>query len=222
MAAAAATSSAAVISSLGSTSAQRNQAKSLRAPRATVKVSSARSVVVRAQADDSSASRRSVLSVIAATIAAATSPAWAGEPNPISLITAPKNALKDRDEAFDVDLDYSQRFAFGKLSKEETVIRLKDSVATLKDLKPSIESKTWWNVQSVLRTKLGYLRFDLEKLIALQAKDNRKVLLSELDALYKTIEKLDYTVTRVLDTDKALVLYDKVVADVNALVAKVA
>eukprot|EP00898_Chlorokybus_atmophyticus_P004615 jgi/Chlat1/5154/Chrsp33S05147 len=208
-------------SSLSSSAAQRQSAKALRP----AKAGSVASVplVVRAQQDEVSASassRRSVLGLIAGAIAAGSFTQGASALERISIDKTPagQGVLKERDTGFDVELDFKkERFSLGGGDSKE---RLAKAISAVEAAKTSIEKKTWWDVQSRLRTSAGYLRFDIEKLIAAQPKEQRVALNADYKKIERTLEDLDYNAQRLRQVEPALQLHAQAVSSLNALAAK--
>ena len=97
-------------------------------------------------------------------------------------------------QARDLDVDNKPglgaptRFALQKLTVEETKARLSESLSRLTGSVAEYSAKKYWTkAANDLRTKVGYLRFDLDTLVAVKGSGS-----AEADALVKSVEDLDF------------------------------
>ena len=73
------------------------------------------------------------------------------------------------------------------LTPEEAINRAKESAAQIVSVKGLIEKKAWPYVQNDLRSKAGYLRFDLNTVINAKPKAQKKELTALANKLYDSI-----------------------------------
>uniref|UniRef100_A0A7S5CEB7 Oxygen evolving enhancer protein 3 n=1 Tax=Mesostigma viride TaxID=41882 RepID=A0A7S5CEB7_MESVI len=185
------------------------------------KAQSSKAFVVKASADEK-ATRRSLLGLVALTAAASASKAFAAEKIAIGGPPPPIGGLpgtKSSDEARNTDISQYVRNAYQNLSVADTKKRLKNSAAEIADAKGAIDRKSWWEVQSTLRTEMGYVRVDVRKLAATLPAGQKKAIEAEANAVYKQIEALDLA-TRKRDQAAAAAKYQAASAALSALVAK--
>lgn len=91
------------------------------------------------------------------------------------------------DEARDTDLPLKDRFFLQPLPPSEAALRAKDSAKDIINVKELIDKKAWPYVQNDLRLKAGYLRYDLNTVIASKPKDEKKLLQDLTGKLFNVI-----------------------------------
>eukprot|EP00897_Mesotaenium_endlicherianum_P007462 jgi/Mesen1/6744/ME000344S06023 len=201
-------------------------ARALTTPKMACKVSKA-SLTVCAQQSEETQSRRSAISLFAATIAAG---AFAGD----ALAEATKVKLEgppplsgglpgteSADQARDTDAPLKERFYLQPQDPAGALARAKESAEAIVGVKSLIERKAWPYVQNELRSKAGYLRFDLNTVIGSKPKSDKKALTSLANQLYDSIAALDYA-ARVKSVPDATKNYDNTVSLLKDVLAKLA
>lgn len=220
MAAVAASSSTALVTKVEIGNAAYVSAQSI----ATPKLASAR-VSMSASTSTSSQSRRSMLSLLAATVAAGAVVSEAnadalkikleGPPLPSGGLPGTDNA----DQARDTDAPLKERFFLQSLEPAEALARAKESAEQIIAVKGLIEKKAWPYVQNDLRSKAGYLRFDLTTVINAKPKEEKKELTALTNKLYDSIAALDYA-ARMKKIESATKSYDETVELLKDVFAK--
>ncbi|CAA6658321.1 unnamed protein product [Spirodela intermedia] len=89
---------------------------------------------------------------------------------------------KNSDEARDFELPLKNRF----------YLQAKESAKEILNVKVLIDKKAWPYVQNDLRLRAGYLRYDLNTVIAAKSKEEKKALSALTDALFSKIDDLDH------------------------------
>jgi photosystem II oxygen-evolving enhancer protein 3 len=189
-----------------------------------------RNVVVSASSmsneEAETSSRRSVLSLLAASVAAGAFAQNAnalidikldGPPLPSGGLPGTENA----DEARDTDLDLPKRFFLQGLAPPAAAGRIKDAVNEIIAVKAYIDKKAWPYVQNDLRSKAQYLGFDLKTIIDSKSKPEKKELVALKAKVFDSINKLDYA-ARSKSTPQAEAAYTETVALLKKLVAQIA
>eukprot|EP00271_Cylindrocystis_brebissonii_P011260 TRINITY_DN2831_c0_g1_i1.p1 TRINITY_DN2831_c0_g1~~TRINITY_DN2831_c0_g1_i1.p1 ORF type:complete len:227 (+),score=55.29 TRINITY_DN2831_c0_g1_i1:157-837(+) len=166
-------------------------------------------------------SRRGVLSLLAAAAIAGAAATEAKAEEPLSIQIdgppAPFGGLpgtESADQARDTDAPLKERFYLQSLTPAEAIVRAKESAAQIVAVKGLIEKKAWPYVQNDLRSKAGYLRFDLNTVIGSKPRDEKLKLTKMANELYDSIAALDYA-ARSKSSDKALASYDTTVKLLN-------
>eukprot|EP00250_Pteridium_aquilinum_P002316 c12514_g1_i1 orf=1020-1688(-) len=170
-------------------------------------------------------SRRALLSIIATAapavlfakeaMAAASSIKLEGPPPLSGGLPGTENA----DQARDTDLPLKQRFFLQPLPPQEAAARAKDSAKDIVNVKSLIDKKAWPYVMNDLRLKAGYLRFDLNTVIASKSKEEKKALKSLVNKLFSEIDNLDYA-ARSKSSSNAEKYYATTVSSLNDVLAK--
>ncbi|WOL15107.1 oxygen-evolving enhancer protein 3-1, chloroplastic-like [Canna indica] len=96
------------------------------------------------------------------------------------------------DEARDFDLPLKERFYLQALPPTEAAARAKESAKDILNVKGLIDKKEWPYVMNDLRLKAGYLRFDLNTIIAAKPKEEKKPLKELTGKLFAAIDELDH------------------------------
>jgi photosystem II oxygen-evolving enhancer protein 3 len=201
-----------------------------------VAVSSAKSsavkvgaVSVRASAEEQHAvSRREsigavLLAALAAPLVASEAKAealkipLAGPPPPIGGLPGTESA----DQARDTDAPLKERFYLQPLDPVEALKRARESADRIISVKPLIEKKAWPYVQNDLRSKAGYLRFDLNTVINAKPRAVKKELTGLANKLFDRISALDYA-CRKKDLDVATKEYAATVELLETVLSKAA
>ena len=91
------------------------------------------------------------------------------------------------DQARDTDAPLKERFFLQSLEPAEALARAKESAEQIIAVKGLIEKKAWPYVQNDLRSKAGYLRFDLTTVINAKPKEEKKELTALTNKLYDSI-----------------------------------
>ncbi|CAA7394521.1 unnamed protein product [Spirodela intermedia] len=99
---------------------------------------------------------------------------------------------KNSDEARDFELPLKNRFYLQPLPPAEAALRAKESAKEILNVKVLIDKKAWPYVQNDLRLRAGYLRYDLNTVIAAKSKEEKKALSALTDALFSKIDDLDH------------------------------
>eukprot|EP00246_Nothoceros_aenigmaticus_P008151 TRINITY_DN22662_c0_g1_i1.p1 TRINITY_DN22662_c0_g1~~TRINITY_DN22662_c0_g1_i1.p1 ORF type:complete len:232 (-),score=41.27 TRINITY_DN22662_c0_g1_i1:262-957(-) len=170
-------------------------------------------------------SRRSMLGLLAATIATGalvrearaevTSLELKPPPAPYGGFSGTGNA----DEARDIDLPLKQRFFLQEVSPEVAVARAKESADAIIGVKSLIDKQAWTYVQNELRNKAGYLRFDLKTIINSKPKPEKKSLQALVSSLFTTIDGLDYA-ARAKSPSSAEKYYNLTVNSLESVLSK--
>ncbi|XP_054792050.1 oxygen-evolving enhancer protein 3-2, chloroplastic-like [Prosopis cineraria] len=182
-------------------------------------------LVVRALQDQSEASRRVVLGLVAAGLSAGSfvqavladaKPIKVGPPPP------PSGGLPgtlNSDQPRDLLLPLKDRFFLQPLGPSEAAQRAKESAKDIVNVKGLIEKKAWPYVQNDLRLKAEYLRFDLNTVISAKPKDQKKSLQELTGKLFQTISNLDHA-AKIKSTPEAEKCYAETVSTLNDVLAK--
>ncbi|KAG0597056.1 hypothetical protein M758_UG307500 [Ceratodon purpureus] len=141
-------------------------------------------VVARAEQsnDGGVQSRRSMLSLLAATVAGtafvkeAHAAASAIKINPPPPPSGGLPGTENADQARDTDLPLRERFFIQPLSPADAAQRAKFSAQDIMAAKTLIDKKAWPYVQNALRSSAGYLRYDLNTVISSKPKEEKKSL----------------------------------------------
>lgn len=170
-------------------------------------------------------SRRAVLGLVAAGLAtgsfvqavlAEAKPIKVGPPPP------PSGGLPgtlNSDEARDLDLPLKERFFIQPLTPVQAVQRAKESAKEIVGVKEFIDKKEWPFVQNDLRLRAGYLRYDLNTVIAAKPKDEKKSLKDLAGKLFQDISNLDHA-AKIKSTPEAEKYYAETVSTLNNVLAK--
>lgn len=94
------------------------------------------------------------------------------------------------DEARDLDLPLKERFFIQPLTPVQAVQRAKESAKEIVGVKEFIDKKEWPFVQNDLRLRAGYLRYDLNTVIAAKPKDEKKSLKDLAGKLFQDISNV--------------------------------
>lgn len=147
---------------------------------------------------------KKVASLAGAALIAVSSPAIA---DPIDILDKRKENVEGLQliyEARDLDLNERtdqegpSRFAFQKLTPEETFARAQEANKRLNgDVQEYIEKEYWTQASNELRRAVGSLRFDVDNLVKLKGKEFAP---KQVD-LFVTIEKLDFAIRQKDQTD---------------------
>jgi hypothetical protein len=128
-------------------------------------------------------------------------------------------------EARDLDLDQNDRKSFGDIKNvDQAKERLGKTVGVLDTVVGTPLGKgAFLDARSGLRRAVGTIRYDINAVAATKA--NKNELKQEAQALYAKIEALDLELVsvppaKVPNKEKASAAYDTVVADLDAIVAK--
>lgn len=180
------------------------------------------------QSEEPVQGRRFMLSLLAATAAAG---AVAGDaraefrkivvdtkpPPPSGGLPGTDNA----DQARDLDVPLKDRFFLQSLDVKGAVARARESADAIVAVRPLIEKKAWPFVQNELRSKAGYLRFDISTVVSAKPKGEKKPLSALASKLYDSINALDYA-ARIKSVPEALKNYDTTVSLLKEVLAKLA
>eukprot|EP00850_Spirogloea_muscicola_P015865 SM000125S26070 [mRNA] locus=s125:158700:159648:- [translate_table: standard] len=128
---------------------------------------------------------------------------------------------QNSDQARDFDLPLKERFFLQALPPSEALARAKESASQIVSVKGLIDKKAWPYVQNDLRSKAGYLRFDLNTVIGAKAKAEKKELTKLANKLYDSIADLDYA-ARAKSPAKAATAYDNTVSLLGEVLSKLA
>lgn len=182
-----------------------------------------RSVTVCAQKEETS--RRSMLALLAATVATGSLVSEAkadairikleGPPPPIGGLPGTDSS----DQARDTDAPLKERFYLQSLEPAEALERAKEAAARIVAVKTFIDKKAWTSVRNDLRTKANYLRFDLATVINSKPKAERKSLEALNNKLSDSIEALDYA-ARAKNPESASKNYDATISALDDILAK--
>eukprot|EP00245_Coleochaete_scutata_P006093 TRINITY_DN20227_c0_g1_i1.p1 TRINITY_DN20227_c0_g1~~TRINITY_DN20227_c0_g1_i1.p1 ORF type:complete len:228 (-),score=71.16 TRINITY_DN20227_c0_g1_i1:343-1026(-) len=185
-----------------------------------------RSLTVRAQKEEASpsTSRRSLLNLLAASVAAGALSAGSANAIPIKVEGPPPPSgglpgTKNSDEARDTDLPLKDRFFIQKVSSKETAARLKTAVDEIVGVKPYLDKQAWTSARNDLRNRGYYLRTDIDTLIGEKPKASQKALKAEAKSVIELLELLD-DAARTKNPVKAASSYVEAVSALNGLVAK--
>ncbi|XP_054778833.1 oxygen-evolving enhancer protein 3-2, chloroplastic-like [Prosopis cineraria] len=182
-------------------------------------------LVVRALQDQSEASRRVVLGLVAAGLSAGSFvQAVLADAKPIKVgpPPAPSGGLPgtlNSDQPRDLLLPLKDRFFLQPLGPSEAAQRAKESAKDIVNVKGLIEKKAWPYVQNDLRLKAEYLRFDLNTVISAKPKDQKKSLQELTGKLFQTISNLDHA-AKIKSTPEAEKCYAETVSTLNDVLAK--
>ncbi|GMP72816.1 hypothetical protein CsSME_00030718 [Camellia sinensis var. sinensis] len=94
------------------------------------------------------------------------------------------------DEARDTDLPLKERFFIQPLSATAAAERAKESAKDIFNVKGFIDKKAWPYVQNDLRLKAGYLRYDLNTVIAAKPKEQKKPLKDLTGKLFQDLNNV--------------------------------
>lgn len=94
---------------------------------------------------------------------------------------------ENSDQARDTDLPLKERFYLQPLPPSEAAKRAKESAKEILNVKQYIDKKAWPYLQNDLRSKAGYLRFDLNTVISAKPKDEKKSLKELTGKLFQVI-----------------------------------
>lgn len=196
---------------------------------ATVVSKASRTVCAQQQSEDAAPSRRAMLSLLAATAAAGALSGSASAEGARKIVVdtkppAPFGGLpgtENADQARDLDAPLKERFFLQPLDVKGAVARAQESAEAIVGVKPLIEKKAWPYVQNELRSKAGYLRFDLNTVISSKTKGDKKQIVALANKLYDSIADLDYA-ARQKSSDNALKSYDSTVSLLKEVLAKIA
>ncbi|KAG8365420.1 hypothetical protein BUALT_Bualt18G0103100 [Buddleja alternifolia] len=184
---------------------------------------------VRAQLQSSAAetetSRRALLALVASGIASGSFvQAVLAEAKPIKVGGPPPPSgglpgTLNSDEARDFSLPLKSRFYIQPLTPSEAAARAKESAKEIIGVKALIDKKAWPYVQNDLRSKAGYLRYDLNTVIAAKSKDEKQSLKDLTGKLFSTIDNLDYA-AKIKSSSQAEKYYAETVSKLNDVIAK--
>jgi len=141
----------------------------------------------------------------------------AGPPPPIGGLPGTDSA----DQARDTDAPLKERFYLQPLDPTEAIKRARESADRIISVKPLIEKKAWPYVQNDLRSKAGYLRFDLNTVINSKPRAVKKELTTLANKLFDRISALDYA-CRKKDLDVATKEYTATVDLLETVLSKAA
>lgn len=187
-------------------------------------------VVARAEQSDAAASvqsRRSVLSLLAATIVGtavvneARADARSVKLEPPPPLSGGLPGTENADQARDTDLPLRERFFIQPLSPADAAQRAKFSAQDIINVKSLIDKKAWPYVQNGLRSSAGYLRYDLNTVITSKSKEDRKSLKALSLKLFESLNALDYA-ARSKSTKDAEKYYSQTVTLLNDVLSKIA
>ncbi|CAK9880119.1 unnamed protein product [Sphagnum jensenii] len=190
-------------------------------------------VAVRAQQNEepetvSQSSRRSVLGLLAVSVAASTlvkQEAAQAEVASIPIEGPPPLSgglpgTENADEARDFDLPQKQRFFIQILPPDQAAKRAKDAAEAIVGVKTLIDNKAWPYVQNGLRDYAGSLRYDLNTVIGSKPKEEKRALKAITAELYESLDKLDYA-ARVKSPTDAEKYYSKAVGLLKTVITKI-
>ncbi|GAB4826770.1 hypothetical protein Ancab_033651 [Ancistrocladus abbreviatus] len=184
-------------------------------------------LAIRAQQAPAEAetSRRAVLGLVAAGLASGSLvQAVLAEVKPIAVGPPPPPSgglpgTLNSDEPRDLDLPYKERFYLQPLPPTQAAQRAKESAKDILNVKEFINKKAWPYAQNDLRLKAGYLRYDLNTVIAAKPKDEKKSLKELTGKLFQDISNLDHAV-KIKSAPEAEKYYAKAVSTLNDVLAK--
>ncbi|GMN49756.1 hypothetical protein TIFTF001_018927 [Ficus carica] len=183
---------------------------------------------VRAQqgpAEPETASRRAVLSLVAAGLAAGSfAQVVLAEAKPIKVGPPPPpsgglTGTLNSDQPRDLDLPLKQRFFLQPLTPAQAAQRAKESAKDIVGVKAFIDKKAWPYVQNDLRLKAEYLRYDLNTVISAKPKDEKKPLKELTGKLFQDISNLDHA-AKIKSTPEAEKYYADTVSSLNSVLSK--
>ncbi|ERM99863.1 hypothetical protein AMTRI_Chr02g216450 [Amborella trichopoda] len=169
--------------------------------------------------------RRAMLSFLAAGVASASfvkSALAAVKPIKVGPAPPPSGGLPgtlNSDEPRDLEQPLKTRFYIQPLAPAEAAARAKDSAKDIIGVKQLIDKKAWTYVQMDLRLKAGYLRYDLNTVIAAKPKDEKKPLKELTGKLFSQIDKLDHA-AKIKSTPEAEKYYAETVSALNDVLSK--
>lgn len=178
-----------------------------------------------AEAEPAASSRRAVLGLVAAGLAAGSfaqvvladaKSIKVGPPPP------PSGGLPgtlNSDEARDLDLPLKNRFFLQPLPPAAAAQRAKESAKEIVGVKSLIDKKAWPYVQNDLRLRAEYLRFDLNTVISAKPKDEKKSLKELTGKLFQDISNLDHA-AKIKSSSEAEKYYADTVSSLNSVLAK--
>ncbi|XP_065618190.1 oxygen-evolving enhancer protein 3-2, chloroplastic-like [Quercus suber] len=123
------------------------------------------------------------------------------------------------DEARDLDLPLKERFFIQPLTPAQAAQRAKESAKEIVGVKEFIDKKEWPFVQNDLRLRAGYLRYDLNTVIAAKPKDEKESLKDLAGKLFQDIGNLDHA-AKIKSTPEAEKYYAATVSSLNNVLAK--
>lgn len=124
------------------------------------------------------------------------------------------------DEARDTDLPLKERFFIQPLSATAAAERAKESAKEIFNVKGFIDKKAWPYVQNDLRLKAGYLRYDLNTVIAAKPKEQKKPLKDLAGKLFQDLNNLDHAV-KIKSPSEAEKYYAVAVSTLKDVLAKI-
>ena len=124
------------------------------------------------------------------------------------------------DEARDTDLPLKERFFIQPLSATAAAERAKESAKDIFNVKGFIDKKAWPYVQNDLRLKAGYLRYDLNTVIAAKPKEQKKPLKDLTGKLFQDLNNLDHAV-KIKSPSEAEKYYAVAVSTLKDVLAKI-
>ncbi|GAB2298798.1 hypothetical protein Dimus_032876 [Dionaea muscipula] len=170
-------------------------------------------------------SRRAVLSLVAAGLAAGTfvQAVLADVKSiPVGPPPPPSGGLPgtlNSDEPRDLKLPYKDRFFLQPLEPSQAAARAKESAKEILNVKELIDKKAWPYVQNDLRLKASYLRYDLNTVISAKPKDEKKSLKELTGKLFQDITNLDHA-AKIKSTPEAEKYYAEAASTLNDVLAK--
>lgn len=185
-------------------------------------------LVVRAQqgSGEAETSRRALLGVTAAGLVSGSSFVQSGLAEVQSIKVGPPPppsgglpGTLNSDEARDLSKPLKERFFLQPLSPSEAAERAKESAKDIINVKGLIEKQQWPYVQNDLRSKAGYLRYDLNTVISSMPREEKKLLKDLTGKLYQTISNLDYA-AKSKDSSKAEKYYEETVSALNDVLSR--
>ncbi|XP_077220199.1 photosystem II subunit Q-2 [Tasmannia lanceolata] len=171
-------------------------------------------------------SRRAVLGLVAAGLAGGSFvKAVLAEAKPIKVGPPPLPSgglpgTLNSDEPRDLDLPLKERFFIQPLTPAQAAIRAKESAKEIINVKEFIDKKAWPYVMNDLRLQAGYLRYDLNTVIASKSKEEKKPLKELTGKLFATIDNLDYAAKK-KSSPQAEKYYAETVSALNAVLSKI-
>ncbi|GFQ03680.1 oxygen-evolving enhancer protein 3-2 chloroplastic [Phtheirospermum japonicum] len=183
---------------------------------------------VRAQKQSSAeteTTRRAMLGLVAAGISSASFvQAVLAEAKPIKIGPPPPPSgglpgTLNSDEARDFELPLKDRFYLQPKTPTEAAARAKESAKEIIAVKAQIDKKAWPYVQNDLRLRAGYLRYDLNTVIAAKSKEEKQALKGLSDKLFKNISDLDHA-AKIKSSPEAEKYYAETVSALNDVLAK--
>ncbi|BBN07945.1 photosystem II oxygen-evolving enhancer protein 3 [Marchantia polymorpha subsp. ruderalis] len=188
-------------------------------------VRSGRMNVVALSSQDETSSRRSLLGLIATSVAAGVFVSDAHAVSTIKLNPPPPpsgglGGTKNADQARDTDLPLKDRFFIQKISDGEALERLKVAAKAVSATKADIERKAWPYVQNGLRGEAQTLFPDMDQLIASKkTREERKALIGLKTSIKDALDGLDYA-CRTKNLANAQKYYDQAVSGISEIIPK--